>query len=50
MNGLSNATFTYGLTQGQKQVTVTLTGKQDSHGNTITFPITQTTYLLNQAL
>jgi len=50
VNVLSNATFTYGLTQGQKQVTVTLTGKQDSHGNTITFPITQTTYLLNQAL
>lgn len=45
---LTGATFMYGLTQGHKNVTVTLIGGHESHGNTITFPMTQTIYLLNQ--
>lgn len=47
-SGLTETLFSYVQTSGQKSVTVTLTGSQETHGTTTTFPVTQTIYLLNQ--
>lgn len=49
ISGLASSSFVYDLTPGRKIITVVFTGSQISHGNTVLFPMTQTTYLFNQS-